>query len=160
MARIKSPLPETENQFKSAMEILGYKSRSHDGRLERSLRLAGRKIAVYGNSHRPLKRQSKGLRAETAKYRKLSTTFLSDPANRLCICCFLRREKLGENILQRKATEVHHWAGRIGRLLCYVPFFKAFCFFCRTWPHEHPVIARQLGLISPPKDWNVFPRDD
>lgn len=107
----------------------------------------------------PLRKQSKGLRTATAKYRKLETAFLSLPENKWCICCTIRRETLGENILRNQATEVHHWAGRIGRLLCYVPYFRAFCYFCRLWPHQHPRLARELGLLAPAKLWNVFPVD-
>lgn len=107
----------------------------------------------------PLKRESKGLKAERAKYWKLSAVFLAQPENTWCICCTLRREKLGENILRNQSTEVHHFAGRIGRLLCYVPFFRAFCKPCRSWPHDHPSQARELNLLAPPALWNHFPVD-
>lgn len=105
----------------------------------------------------PLRRVSKGLAAEQRKYRKIEAKFLAQPENKWCICCTIRREKLGENILRNQATEIHHWAGRIGRLLCYVPYFRAFCFRCRSWPHDHPKLARELGLLAPARLWNVFP---
>lgn len=108
----------------------------------------------------PIRKVSKGLKAEQAKYRKLAAVFLAQPENMWCICCTLRREKLGENILRNQATEIHHWAGRIGRLLCYVPFFRAFCRDCRTWPHAHPSKARDLNLLAPAHRWNVFPGSD
>lgn len=104
-----------------------------------------------------IEKVSKGLKAEKAKYRKLSAVFLARPENTWCICCTLRRERLGENILRNQATEIHHWAGRIGRLLCYVPFFRAFCNACRSWPHDHPSKARKLNLLAPAQLWNVFP---
>lgn len=103
-----------------------------------------------------LKRASKGLKAEQAKYFKLSAAFLARPENRFCIICIVRREH-GENILINFATEVHHWAGRIGRLLCYVPFFRPSCRHCRDWPHENKTKARLWGLLAPITKWNVFP---
>ena len=105
----------------------------------------------------PIKRESKGHKAEVRKYRKVSAEFLARPENAWCICCTLRRERLGENILRNQSVEIHHWAGRIGRLLCYVPYFRAFCNACRRWPHEHPSLARELNLLAPPKLWNHFP---
>jgi hypothetical protein len=104
-----------------------------------------------------LKKMSKGHRAELAKYRKIEAKFLAQPENKWCICCTIRREKLGENILRNQSCEVHHWAGRIGRLLCYVPYFRAFCFRCRSFPHDHPKLAREFGLLAPANLWNCFP---
>jgi hypothetical protein len=113
-------------------------------------------VSHNGLSRTRLKKMSKGHRAELAKYRKLETKFLSDPVNKWCICCTIRREH-GENICRNQATEIHHWAGRIGRLLCYVPYFRAFCNRCRTWPHDYPKLARELGLLAPANLWNAFP---
>lgn len=104
-----------------------------------------------------INRVSKGLKAEQAKYRKVAAAFLARPENSWCICCTLRRERLQENIVRNPAVEIHHWAGRIGRLLCYVPYFRAFCNACRRWPHDHPTLARELNLLAPPKLWNHFP---
>jgi hypothetical protein len=105
----------------------------------------------------PLKRESKGRKAKLAKYRKLSAIFLAQPENFWCICCTLRREKLGENIYRNYSTEIHHYALRNGRLLCYVPYFRAFCFSCREWPHAHPKLARSIGLLAPPHLCGVYP---
>lgn len=99
---------------------------------------------------------SKGLKAELAKYWKLSSAFLALPENKFCIICVVRREH-GENILVNLATEIHHWAGRIKRLLCHVPFFRASCRSCRDWPHDNKVKARAWGLLAPATQWNVFP---
>lgn len=104
----------------------------------------------------PLKKVSKGRKAELAKYRRLTAQFLAKPENSWCICCTMRRE-MGENIVRNPSLEIHHFAGRIGRLLCYVPFFRAFCNACRTWPHEHPAKAREMNLLAKPHLWNVFP---
>lgn len=106
-----------------------------------------------------IKSESKRLKDERAKYRKVSAVFLARPENKWCICCTLRREVLQENITRNQATVIHHWAGRIGRLLCYVPYFKAFCSGCPPWPHEHPKEARELNLLAPAHLWEVFPGD-
>lgn len=103
-----------------------------------------------------IKRASKGLKAEQAKYWILSAAFLARPENLFCIICTVRREH-GENILVNLATEVHHWAGRIKRLLCYVPFFRPSCRSCRDWPHENKTKARLWGLLAPITQWNRFP---
>lgn len=116
-----------------------------------------KRILRWGLKRRPLRRVSKSLKAEQAKYRRVSAIFLSLPENKWCICCTLRREKLAENILRNQAVEIHHWAGRIGRLLCYIKYFRAFCNACRRWPHDNPEKARTLNLLAPAPQWNVFP---
>lgn len=145
-SRIASPLDESEHQLLSR-PVSGKRYRASHDRFGLNRRLSAippskRQKTVNGNSHRPLRRVSKGLKAEQAKYRKVSAIFLALPENKWCICCTLRREKLSENILRNQAVEIHHWAGRIGRLLCFVPFFRAFCNACRRWPHDNPEKAR------------------
>jgi len=107
---------------------------------------------------RPLKKVAKAKRNALRGYYVLQSAFLSLPENKFCIICIVRREH-GENILVNLATEVHHWAGRIGRLLCYVPFFRPSCFRCREWPHQHAETAREWGLLAPAPRYNVFPVD-
>jgi hypothetical protein len=105
---------------------------------------------------KPLKKIARSRRRVMQKYFAISTAFLLRPENALCLICQVRREH-GENILINCATEIHHWAGRIGRLLCYVPFFRASCRSCRDWPHENKEKARAWGLLAPITQWNVFP---
>jgi hypothetical protein len=107
---------------------------------------------------RGIKKVSRARRTSLARYMALAEAFLSLPENRLCIICQTRREH-GEDILINFATEVHYWAGRVGRLLCYVPYFRPSCFRCRSFPHDHPKEAREWGLIAPAPLWNVFPID-
>lgn len=115
------------------------------------------RIRSRGLKRSPLAKRSKGLKSNLARYKKVAGEFLCRPENHWCICCTIRREVLGERILRRYAVEVHHWAGRIGRLLCYVPYFKAFCRECREWPHNNARLARKLGLLAPASKWEVFP---
>lgn len=133
-----------------------------DGML-RKLKRDGLKLVFKRNGRvkkrKPLKKQSRALRTRSRVYFALTHEFLSREENRLCEICTRRREA-GENILIQPATEVHHWAGRIGRLLCYVPYFKASCFNCREWPHRHPTKARDIGLLAPAALWNVFPESE
>lgn len=112
--------------------------------------------AKFWRRKRPISKESKGHKAELAKYRRLAARFLGLPENAWCEICTVRREA-GENILRNYATEVHHYAGRIGRLLCYVPYFKASCYGCRAWPHSHPKKARELRLLAPTNQYNVYP---
>jgi hypothetical protein len=118
---------------------------------------------VYGRNGsikrvKPLKKVSRSQRHRLAAYMALAEAFLKQPENKHCLICIVRREH-GENILINLATEVHHWAGRIGRLLCYVPYFRPSCYRCRTFPHDHPKEARDWGLLAPANQWNVFPGD-
>ncbi len=127
----------------------------------RKLKREGTKT-IYAHNQiarkKPMKKIARSRRRAMSEYFALSTKFLLRPENALCLICKVRREH-GENILIQAATEVHHFAGRIGRLLCYVPFFRPSCRGCREWPHQHPVKAREWGLLALPAQWNVFPKD-
>ena len=107
---------------------------------------------------KPLKKLSRSKRQRLRGYYALTAEFLAQPENHNCIICTVRREH-GENIPLQRATEVHHWAGRIGRLLCYVPYFRASCFSCRLWPHQNQKLAREYGVLAPAHLWEVFPGD-
>jgi hypothetical protein len=47
----------------------------------------------------------------------------------------------------RTASELHHRAGREGKLLYDSRFFASLCSICHTWVHAHPNDARQCGLL-------------
>lgn len=101
-----------------------------------------------------IKRESKGHKAELAKYNESAASFFAE--NPDCLICIRLRED-GENIILRKATERHHIRGRIGRLLNWRPGWIPSCFHHRLWPHNHPTRARKLGLLAPIHLWEVFP---
>lgn len=128
--------------------------------LLRNLKRDGTKVFFKRNGHiqrkKPMKKIARSRRREMAEYFALSTEFLLRPENYLCVICQVRREH-GENILINCATEIHHWAGRCKRLLCYVPFFRPSCRGCRDWPHQHGETAREWGLLAPAPRYNVFP---
>lgn len=126
----------------------------------RRLKKEGRRVTWNRNGQikrqKPIKKVSRSLRERLKVYQFLAAQFLALPENKLCLICTVRREH-GENIVINCATEIHHLAGRIKRLLCYVPFFRASCFPCRTWPHDYPAQAREWGLLAPATQWNRFP---
>jgi len=94
---------------------------------------------------KPLRKVSRSKRRAYRAYTALASAFLNRPEARFCLICMMRAGH-GENIPINRATEIHHWAGRIGRLLCYVPYFRSSCFNCRMWPHDHPKEARGMGF--------------
>lgn len=157
-SQIKRALPNHISFFKGESPD----DRERDRRLlrkKRGLRALSpfqRQKTVNGKSHRPLRSASKGLKAEQAKYRKVSAIFLSKPENFLCHICKVRREH-GENILINGSTEIHHYALRAGKLLCYVPYFMASCFRCREFPHQNKKRARELGLLAPAHLCGIYP---
>lgn len=171
MGRIASSLDEGENQFLpprlpksknvSFGRRVGLKRTSLRDSWKRKLltmpKVLREKARQASLKRSPLKRQSKGLKAEQAKYWKLSAAFLARPENKWCEICE-RRRGAGENIFRNQSTEIHHKFGRLKRLLCYVPGFIASCRSCRDFPHAHPARARKLNLLSAPAQWNVFPK--
>lgn len=155
--RIASSIGEYEPQWKTPPPPKKEKLSLRDSYKRKLLALPPEKRQKARQRVR-LKRASKGLKAEQAKYRRLSAKFLAMPENKWCEICE-RRRGAGENIVRHDATETHHYAGRIGRLLCYVPYFIASCWHCRLWPHQNPKRARELRLLAPSSQWNQFPVD-
>jgi hypothetical protein len=47
---------------------------------------------------------------------------------------------------QINATDIHHSDGKVGGLYLDDTKFKAVCRMCHTYIHEHPDIAKELGL--------------
>lgn len=108
--------------------------------------------------HKPLKKMARVRRNEMRHYLAMHGPFLSEPGNENCAICIVRREH-GENIPLNAATEIHHFRGRRGRLLCWKPGFRPSCFFCRDWPHTHKRKAREWGLLAPAVIYDTFPGD-
>jgi hypothetical protein len=160
-SRVISSVPAGESIPRCGVRCLQRKEKAEirPGFLRKLKREATRFVRKRSGLTRkkPLKKIARSRRRELAEYFALTTKFLLRPENALCLICTVRREH-GENILVQVATEVHHYAGRIGRLLCYIPFFKPSCRSCRDWPHQNPIKAREWGLLAPPARWNVFPR--
>lgn len=170
-ARIRSPLGECDHQLLppriSEPEDVPFHQRNglkrkvslRDGFL-RKLKNEGTRVSWNRNGkikrQRPLKKVSRSLRERLKVYQFLAKIFLSKPENENCIICTVRREH-GENIVINRSTEIHHHRRRRGRLLCWVPGFRASCYPCRLWPHENGERARELGLLASAVLFDVFP---
>lgn len=110
-------------------------------------------------------------RREETVYYSLKRSYVERPGNRhcaVCLCLALARPwpevkadvmggALNPDALARRSTEVHHFRGRIGRLLCDTRFFIGTCRAHREWPHENARQARALVLLAPSSEWEVFP---
>lgn len=86
-------------------------------------------------------------------YRKARAAYLRD-----CPFCEVCVEIAGVAgwKMQREhaATDIHHTRGRAGKLLTDPRHFKAVCRKAHNWIHAHPALARALGLLAQPGQWN------
>ena len=99
--------------------------------------------------NKQIKQRSTKLAKETLKYNKLRKAFLSLSENEFCS---VAKIVLKEN---RVATEVHHKAGRKGKLLCYVPYFLAVSREGHNWIDNNPTEAYKLGFLIKPSTVNL-----
>lgn len=81
---------------------------------------------------KPIKQVSKKRAKELAVYKPIRDAFLA--ANAVCQCCNAA-----------PATEVHHKAGRIGKLLYNIKYFLAVCHWCHMEIEANPVWAKANG---------------
>lgn len=100
--------------------------------------------ATRSKSIARLKPRSKAYAARMSIYRRLVKVFLS--RNKYCAVCRMRQ-----------ATEVHHFAGRAGKLLLEEKLWEPVCRKCHRSIHENPAEARRLGLLAQPGQWNKQP---
>lgn len=85
---------------------------------------------------KPINKKSSKQKVNDDLYLKLRKIFLKKPENKLCAVC-----------KKTEATEVHHKAGRIGRLLLYVAYWLPVCYDCHTWIHANPKISYKRGFM-------------
>ncbi len=52
-----------------------------------------------------------------------------------------------ERCKNKKSTDIHHKAGRVGQWLCKYEYFAALCRECHDWVHANGRDARKLGWI-------------
>ena len=52
-----------------------------------------------------------------------------------------------ERCKSKKATDLHHKAGRVGQWLCRYEYFAALCRQCHDWLHANGKEARKAGWI-------------
>lgn len=100
---------------------------------------------------KPLKKVSKSQSRRLREYYAVRNAYLAEhPA---CAICLLLDQ------VPAPAVEVHHTRGRAGRLLADARFFAPSCRKCRDVPHDNPRWAREVGLLAPAAQWNVYPID-
>lgn len=83
---------------------------------------------------------------ELAMYRKIKAKLFKDKPD--CQAC----PRFG--YMPIPATDIHHFAGKQGKLLCHERFFILVCRGCHRAIHDHPAIARELGLLAPIGQFN------
>lgn len=141
----------------------------------------------YKGMHAPAPPKRRGLKAVSKKRQKAlrkyflsQADFLKLPENRFCWICIGRSIQANRLEIFRIMTlpheesvhllreagakctpsqEVHHYAGRIGRLLGFAPYFVPECRGCREWPHVCGRQARELDLVASGAAFNVFPQE-
>ena len=75
-------------------------------------------------------------------YPKLKREFLAK--HFMCQCCYCA-----------PAADIHHTAGRSGKLLIDVSKWKSLCRECHNMAHAYPAWARDKGLLAEKGKWNV-----
>jgi uncharacterized protein YcgL (UPF0745 family) len=80
-------------------------------------------------------------KSESYLYTKKRKTFLKLPENKYCQAA---KAIFNESVL---TNEVHHKAGRIGKLLNYVPYWLAVSSKGHDWIHANPKEAYKLNFL-------------
>jgi hypothetical protein len=91
----------------------------------------------------PIKRVSTSRAGQLREYTKVKREFLR--THKHCFVC----GNLGHDL--------HHLAGRSGKLLTWVPMFRCACRACHDWIHRNPLEAFAKGYMSKGM-WNDFDR--
>ena len=89
----------------------------------------------------PIKPYSEKRKRESYTYTKKRKTFLLKPENKYCPVTSTVFNEI------HLTTEVHHKAGRKGKLLNYVPFWLAVSRKGHNWIHDNPEEAYQRGFL-------------
>lgn len=97
-----------------------------------------------------LRRQSKRMAREMDAYHGQRAVFLQRYP--ICAACLTR------GINPAPAVQIHHARGRIGKLLRDERFWIGTCAECHDWIHQNARAARELGLLAPASEFNVYPR--
>ena len=101
-----------------------------------------RKSRIGPKPRKPLRKVSQKRAKQLAVYRKARVQFLREfPVCEACVA-------IDSDSVPRKATEIHHRAGRIGEKLNDINDFVPICEICHRWVHNNPWQARDLGLLQ------------
>lgn len=92
------------------------------------------------------------------EYKKARAEYLRDCP--FCEVCVEISKLTDDGLLVRQvlreheATDIHHVRGRLGPLLTDRRYFKATCSKSHRWIHANVTLARALGLLAQPGEWN------
>lgn len=86
---------------------------------------------------------------QNAEYEKLKRAWRKNPQNQICSVPGCGR---------MADRNPHHSLGRGGRLLCFVPAWRAICLSCHRRVSAEPLWARGIGLLAPFGQWNLYPK--
>ena len=95
---------------------------------------------------KPLRKVSKRRQKDNAVYARKKKAFLDE--HQWCAVCL-------RFVWDR---EVHHWAGRVSKLLLEERLWLAVCPHCHEWIHNNPSQARRRGFLAPKGCWNDYKR--
>lgn len=100
-----------------------------------------------------IRRTSTRQRQRLKDYRIARSRFMREHPR--CEAC-AKIAALGHDLDEKPhaASEPHHVRGRAGKLLTDTRYFLAVCRKAHEWIHAHPALARSLGLLAPPGQWN------
>lgn len=90
---------------------------------------------------KPLRRVSTKRAAQLKEYKVKRDVFLT--LNPMCELCGIS-----------KAMDIHHKAGRAGKLLCYTSLWMGVCRCCHDWITSNTARARERGFIVAKGHWN------
>ena len=96
-------------------------------------------ILTHMKPHKRIPRMSKTRTIQNQEYAKIKSKFLDN--NPYCFVC-------GDNVPLKYRT-VHHWAGRVGDLLIWVPGFRTCCVKCHQFIETHRNDSVKLGYRAP-----------
>lgn len=96
-----------------------------------------------------IKKVSEKRKAESYLYTKKRKTFLALPENKYCP---VAKAVFNETI---EAREVHHKAGRTGKLYLYVPYWLAVSRKGHNWINANPEEALERGFNLPRTSTNI-----
>ena len=96
----------------------------------------------------PLRSVSNGRAIQLRQYRVMRDLFMQRIEHWFC-------EWPGCN---RRADDVHHMHGRIGRLLLQTEHWKAICRGHHNLVKQKPMLARSLGILAPLGQYNSTSR--
>ncbi len=104
--------------------------------------------AVGMKPRKPIPKVSPRRQKDNAVYARKKKAFLRSH-HRCAGCGYFQRE--GDR-------ELHHWAGRAGKLFLEDGIWLMLCSFCHSWVHRKPMDAIKDGLLAPKGCWNDYKR--